>query len=274
MTDSIDLRADLDLALRAVRDAGAGVLAAFRAGPEVRFKSPGQPVTDADEAADRLLRERLQGARPDYGWLSEETADSPERLARRRLWVVDPIDGTNSFVQGIPEFVVSVGLVEDGRAVLGVLLNPATDELYHATEGGGAFLNGRPVRVTATGTGGGGEARTFLGSRSEMRRGDFVRFADAGWRVETMGSTAYRMAKVAEGAGDAFVSARSKHEWDLCAAALVLAEAGGRATDLDGRDLVFNRPRPVFQGIVATNGRLHAAVLETVHGGAADGAEA
>lgn len=267
MTDSPDLRADLDLALRAVREAGAGVLAAFREGPEVRFKTPDQPVTDADEAADRLLRERLQGARPEYGWLSEETADSPERLAKERLWVVDPIDGTNSFVQGIAEFVVSVGLVDGGRVTVGVLFNPVTDELYHATEGGGAFLNGAPIHVSATD--GAGEARTFLASVSEMRRGDFVRFADAGWRVEGMGSTAYRMAKVAEGVGDAFVSARSKHEWDLCAAALVLAEAGGKATDLQGDALRFNRPRPVFGGIVATNGRLHAAVLETVHGAGA-----
>src|SRR5262249_17965162 len=110
-------------------------LPAFRAETEVRFKSPDQPVTDADLAADRILHEMLLGARPEYGWLSEETRDSPERLGRERLWVVDPIDGTNSFVLGIPEFAVSIGLVDRGRPVIGVVYNPATDELYHAVAG-------------------------------------------------------------------------------------------------------------------------------------------
>jgi myo-inositol-1(or 4)-monophosphatase len=258
VTDTHDFAADLELAVRAAREAGEGVRAAFRSGLEVRFKGADQPVTEADLEADRTLHRALLGGRPEYGWLSEETADSPERLAKRRVWVVDPIDGTNSFVAGIAEFVIVIGLVDGHRAVLGVVFNPATDELYHAVLGGGAFRNGEPIRVA--GTAEGAEVRTMLASRSEIGRGDFARYAD-GWRVEAMGSTAYRMVKVADGTGDASISRRPKHEWDLCGADVVLTEAGGRATGLDGERPRYNQPRPTVRGIVATNGRLHDAVL-------------
>ncbi|MDP9349272.1 MAG: 3'(2'),5'-bisphosphate nucleotidase CysQ [Gemmatimonadota bacterium] len=253
-----DLKLDLELALRAARAAGEVVMRAFRGGHEVRYKGPDQPVTDADLAADRILRDLLQGERPEYGWLSEETSDSPERLQRQRVWVVDPIDGTNSFVQGLAEFVVSVGLVEDGRAVLGVVYNPATGELYSATVGGGAFLDGAPIRVAA------GEATagpwTLLASRSEMGRGAFEPFGES-WTIQPLGSTAYRMVKVAEGVGHAFISRGPKKEWDLCGAHVVVREAGGRVTDAAGEPLCYNRPQPVFQGVVASNGAVHDAIL-------------
>src|SRR5687768_16122139 len=161
-----DRQGDLELAIRAARAAGEAVMPSFGGGVEVRYKGPEQPVTDADLAADRVLREMLTGARPEYGWLSEETKDSPDRLSRERLWVVDPIDGTNSFVEGYPEFAVSIGLVERGRAVVGVVFNPATDELYHAMAGGGAFRDGAPIRVSATADA--AAVRTVLASRWEI----------------------------------------------------------------------------------------------------------
>ncbi|HEX8694855.1 MAG TPA: 3'(2'),5'-bisphosphate nucleotidase CysQ [Longimicrobium sp.] len=264
MTDTTDYAADLDLAIRAARAAGEAVLPSFHDTPEVRYKSPEQPVTDADLAADRILHDALLGERPEYGWLSEETKDSPERLGKERLWVVDPIDGTNSFVKGFAEFAVSVGLVDRGRAVLGVVFNPATGELYHAAAGGGAFLNGRPIRVSATG--GDADVRTLLASRSEIRRGDFEHYPE-GWEVSPLGSTAYKMAKVAEGAGDVFVSGGPKNEWDVCGAEVIVAEAGGRVTSLVGEPLRYNRPDPAWRGVVATNGRLHDAVLAIVRAG-------
>lgn len=249
-----DLRADLELAIAAARTAGRAVMGFFRQGAEVRYKGPEQPVTDTDLTADRILREALLGARPEYGWLSEETADSPDRLGRERVWVVDPIDGTNSFVLGIAEFAVCVGLAEGGRAVLGVVYNPATDELYSAVAGEGAFRDGEPIRVSAE------ERRLVLASRSEIRRGEFGPFAD-GWTVRPLGSTAYRMVKVADGTGDVFVSRGPKGEWDLCAAGVVVEEAGGRVTDVAGNPLRYNRPAPVLRGVAASNGALHAAAL-------------
>jgi myo-inositol-1(or 4)-monophosphatase len=265
MTDvtstTTDYAADLDLAIRAARAAGDAIMPAFRATPEVRFKGADQPVTDADLEADRILHRMLLGERPDYGWLSEETADSPERLGKARLWVVDPIDGTNSFVKGIPDWVVCVGLVEGGRAVVGVVYNPTRGEMYHASAGGGAFLDGRPIHVADAG----GEAPVLFASRSELRRGDFAAFAEAGWRVEPLGSTAYRMVKVAEGAGHASFSRGGKNEWDVCAADVILAEAGGRTTDLSGAEYRYNRAETRRRGIVVTNGRLHDDVLARIH---------
>lgn len=259
MSEGPDFRAtDLELAIRAIREAGRVVMPAFRTDAEVRYKGPEQPVTDADLAADRVLHDTLLGERPGYGWLSEETKDSPARLGKRRLWVVDPIDGTNSFIQGRAEFAICIGLVEDGRAVLGVIFNPATDELYHAVEGGGAFLNGAPVRVSTTDEA--AEARTIFASRWEMGRGELDHFV-APWRVLPMGSTAYKMVKVADGTADVFISAGPKAEWDVAAAAVIVAEAGGRVTGPTGEPFRYNQPDPAWRGVVASNGLLHAAVL-------------
>ena len=252
----IDLGSDLELALHAARAAAEVIRPAFRAEMEVRYKDPEQPVTDADEEADRVIRAVLIGARPEYGWLSEETADSPERLGRRMLWVVDPIDGTNSFVRGIPEFAVSIGLVDGDRAVLGVVANPATGEVYHATAGGGAFLNGEPIRVSGRET-----TPRVLCSRSELRRGELGGF-EGSCTTLPLGSTAYKMVKVADGTGDAFVSFGPKHEWDVCGAEVIVREAGGEVTGLDGRAFRYNQPHPSWRGVAASNGRVHAAMLD------------
>ena len=138
MPPRTDLEGDLALALGAAAEAGRLVMEAFRTDQDVHHKSPDQPVTEADLQADRLLADRLLAEHPDYGWLSEETVDRPERLARSRVWVVDPIDGTRSFIAGYAEFGISVGLVEDGVPVLGVIQNPAREELFWAVRGGGS----------------------------------------------------------------------------------------------------------------------------------------
>jgi myo-inositol-1(or 4)-monophosphatase len=253
-----DFAEDLELAIRAARAAGEAILPAFRSDQEVRFKGPDQPVTDADLEADRILHETLLGARPDYGWLSEETKDSPARLEKARLWVVDPIDGTNSFVHGRPEFAICVAMVEAGRPVVGIVYNPATGELYHAVAGGGAFLNGAPIRVSRTN--GAGEPRRIVASRWEMGRGELAHFTEP-WRVSPLGSTAYKMAKVAEGVADVFVSAGPKNEWDVAGAAVIVTEAGGRVTGPRGEPFRYNQPDPAWRGVVASNGLLHDAVL-------------
>jgi myo-inositol-1(or 4)-monophosphatase len=258
-----ELLEDLELARAAVRRAGEAVMEHFRQTADVRYKSPDQPVTEADLAADRLLRSQLLEARPGYGWLSEETADSPERLSRQRVWVVDPIDGTRSFIDGRAEFAICVGLAEDGAGVLGVVYNPATDELHHAARGEGAFRNGVPIRVRdRTGDDGPG---TLVASRSEIRRGDFDALRDR-WHVTPLGSTAYKMMKVADGSAQAFLSRGPKSEWDVCGAAVIVEEAGGRVTRLDGADLHFNRAETGMQGVVATNSAAHPAILREIAG--------
>ena len=259
MRSPLELSTDLDLALSAARAAGDTILRFFRRSTEVRYKEPGQPVTEADLAADRLLKTVLLETRIGYGWLSEETVDSPDRLDASRVWIVDPIDGTRSFIDGHPEFAVSIGLAEAGKPVLGVVYNPATDEMYHALAGGGAFRNGQPIRVSATSAAPG----SMLASRSEIRRGEFASFQTR-WTVQPLGSTAYKMVRVADGTGDVFLSRGPKSEWDVCGAALIVAEAGGRVSDAAGGELRFNRDDTRMLGVLATNGMLHDSILEYV----------
>src|SRR5207253_8803218 len=164
--------------------------------------------------------------RSDYGWLSEETADTPERLQKSTVWLVDPIDGTRSFISGRPEFSISVGLAHEGEAVVGVVLNPATNELFSAELGGGAKLNGLPISVSSL-----NRRPVMAASRSEIKRGDFGVFEDTHDILPT-GSTAYKLGKIADGSADTFVSRGPKSEWDLCGGSLIVEEAGGVVTDL------------------------------------------
>lgn len=273
-----DLARDFALARRAALEAGIGVLRAFGGPHEVTRKGPDQPVTPADLASDATLRRVLGRARAEYGWLSEETADRPDRLSRGRVWIVDPIDGTRSYIAGRPEYALSVGLAEAGRAVLGVILNPSTGELFGAVRGGGAWLERispterglsdalevrspggddlQALRVTdrTTATG-----LVLLASRSEIAAGEMEPFVD--WTLRPCGSTAFKLAGVAAGRADAFFSRGPKSEWDVCAGTVIVLEAGGRVTDLRGAELEYNRAEPSVHGVVATNGRLHEGVL-------------
>lgn len=263
--------ADLRLALAAVHAAGEAVMASFRSDPDVRYKSPDQPVTDADLEADAILADRLRGERPDYGWLSEETVDRSDRLERDRVWIVDPLDGTRSFIAGYREFGVSVGLVEAGKAVVGVVYNPARDEVFWATADGGAFR----ARHWTGGTDGGralaireppgGTRPALLASRSEIAREELAPFA-TDWYVRPVGSTAYKLAGVASGAGHAFISRGPKSEWDVVAGTLLVEEAGGTATDLRGDPLRYNRRDPYVHGVIAAPHALHGRLLEIAAG--------
>ncbi len=259
-----DLADDLRLALGAVAAAAEAIRPAFRSEQEVRFKGPGDPVTDTDLLADRILRERIMAARPHDAWLSEETADSPERLSAPRVWIVDPIDGTTSFVAGVPEFAVSVALAVDGEPAVGVVSNPMTGEVWHAVRGGGAWWGERRMCVSS---GEAGKGATILVSPWELQRGDFAPFE--GWELVPLGSTTLKMVRVADGTADAFASAGGKGEWDVAAAALIVSEAGGRSTDYAGAEMVFNRPDTTVRGVVSSNGRVHDAVLALVAGGGA-----
>ena len=263
---------DLVLALEAVRAAGRPIMAGFRTDAEVRHKGPDQPVTDADLEADAVLRERLTGPRPEYGWLSEESVDDPARLERDRTWVVDPIDGTRSYVAGYREFAVSVALVEGHRPVLGVIYNPARSHVVWATAAAGAAsleawdgrvdgaaLDGarRLSLVEADDAAPGG---VLLASRSERARGEFEPFRQA-WTIREVGSTAWKLAAVALGRG-AYISRGPKSEWDVAAGILIVAEAGGVATDLEAQAVAFNRATPYVHGVVAGRRDAHARLLE------------
>jgi myo-inositol-1(or 4)-monophosphatase len=255
-----DVLADLELAILAAREAGEIVMRSYGMQHEVTHKSPDQPLTQADLAADAALKRTLLANRPDYGWLSEETADNPQRLDRQFVWIVDPIDGTRSFIEGYPEFAISIGLVENHRVMLGVVYNPASDELYAARTGGGAWrVGGAKLNVETA------PAPGLVASRSEVRSGELEPFRDR-FRITETGSTAYKLTKVANGSAQVFVSRGPKSEWDVCAGALIVEEAGGRATDLKGRTLSYNQERTDMYGILATNGLLHSEMIDLIAG--------
>jgi myo-inositol-1(or 4)-monophosphatase len=255
---AISLDADYELLKKAVRDAGALALSFFRQEVTVNKKLDGSEVSEADLAVDARLRQELEGARPDYGWLSEETEDTARRLARSRVWMVDPIDGTNAFLRHIPEWTVSAALVEESEPVIGVVFNPARQEFFHAIKGHGAFLNGRPIHVSGQ--------ESLLGAHVIASGGLFKKkiWTEPWPEVETawVNSVAYRLALVACGRADATISLSTKAEWDLAAGAILVEEAGGLITDQRGDRMVYNRAVPRFPGLVAAPPGLHAAIVE------------
>ena len=236
-----ELHALLGPVRSAVQEACDVIQAIRRGAVEGRLKEDESPVTAADHAADALLKERLLELLP-VGWLSEETADSPERLAQEALWVVDPLDGTKEFLAGIPEYSVAVALVRNGRPQLAVVQNPATGDCFWATRGGGAFRDDTPIAVR--------DGARLLASRSEIRRGEFAPFMD-GWDVVHVGSIEYKLGLVAAGEGAVTLSRGPKWEWDVCAGALIVEEAGGLATDVFGGQFRFNQAFPKVKGILA-----------------------
>lgn len=250
----------LDVAMEAARQAGQVILSYYSSSYDVREKSADNPVTTADLAADCVLRETIRNAFPEAGWLSEESVDNPERLQRDMVWVVDPIDGTKEFIQGVDEFVVVVALVIERQVALAVTYNPVAQELMHACRGQGAFCNDCPIQVTSTSR---LQDAVVLASRSEIGRGEFERFEDM-LTVRPVGSVAYKLAQVAQGKGDMTFSLVPKNEWDICAGTLLVTEAGGRVTDRQGQPFLFNQPDTLRTGVIATNGLLHDQVLQLI----------
>lgn len=215
-------------------------------------KTPGSPVCDIDLAADALLRERLMALDPEAGWLSEETADSADRLNCVRVWVVDPIDGTRDYIRGRRGWAISIALVEDGRPIIGVLDAPARDEVWRAAAGQGATLNDVPIRA--------GDRTEFAGARVPT---DALPKIDSDLvLVEKPNSIALRIAMVASDRADLVATLRWGHEWDIAAAVLIAAEAGATVTDALGQPLAFNTPSAQAFGVLATTPGIHAAAVE------------
>ncbi len=229
-------------------EAARGVFDRFTPGEiEAEYKIGLDPVTEADRAIDVLLKENL--LREDEGWLSEESVDDVSRLNKRRVWVVDPLDGTREFVAGIPEFCVSIGFVEDGRPVAGGICNPVTNEIIVGAIDCGVEYNRKPAsasqRTTLRGS-------VILASRSEMKRGEWQEFSGNQYQIRPMGSVAYKLALVAAGKADVTFTLTPKNEWDVVAGAALVKSAGGFVATLDRAQLIANRRNPRLSGLVAS----------------------
>ncbi len=204
------------------------------------------PVTEADRAINGLLRKML--VRDGEGWLSEESADDHERLNKTHVWIVDPIDGTLEFLAGIPEWCISVGWIEHGRAVAGGIYNPLTRELFLGSIDAGATYNGRPVRVTGKNS---LTDAVVLASRSEVKRGEWEIFHSPHFVVRPTGSVAYKLALVSAGLADATWTLSPKNEWDIAAGVALIESAGGYVQSLEGTRPAFNRKSSLLSGLIA-----------------------
>jgi myo-inositol-1(or 4)-monophosphatase len=234
------IHAALSAAVEGIRPFVPGAVSAAQ-------KSGGRgPVTEADHAADRILRESL--LREGEGWLSEETADDLSRLSRGRVWVVDPLDGTREFVEGVPEWCLSVGYIEDGRAVAGGICNPATGEVFLGSRETGVTWNGTPVKASERQHLAGA---TVLASRTETQRGEWKRFEGDGLTIVPMGSVAYKLARVAAGLADATWTLSPKNEWDVAAGVALIEAAGGVVCTLEDKPVEFNRQATLYSGLIA-----------------------
>lgn len=250
---------DLSLLVDAAREAGT-ILRGFFANGSKAWEKPDSagPVTEADMAANGALHARLTAARPGYGWLSEEGPDDPSRLAARRTFLVDPLDGTRAFIEGEHSWAVALAVVDAGRVTAGVVYLPMRDILYAAARGRGATRDGVPLSVRQRDD---LEGATVLSSRAnfEARHWRDARVPQV--RRQFRSSLAYRLSLVAEGRYDAMFRLRPAHEWDVAAGSLLVEEAGGVITDRKGRALSFNQPDPVFDGLITAAPALHEKIL-------------
>jgi myo-inositol-1(or 4)-monophosphatase len=259
-TDPSGPLGDLPLLRDAAREAGLIAMRYFGNNPQVWMKGGTSPVSEADHAADAYLRRTLLAARPDYGWLSEETVDDPARLSARRTFVVDPIDGTRGFLEGQRTWCVSVAVVEDGRTLAGVLECPAMDETYWALPGQGAFRNGKRIGVRA------------LGDKAEISGlKQLIDLVPAGWqerltRAPYSPSLAYRLAMIANGTLDATFVKPNAHDWDIAAADLILREAGGQLLDPHGRAPLYAGEVTRHGALAAGSGELLAVLVDVIAG--------
>jgi len=249
-----------ELLARAVREAGALALAKFCTPFKTWTKGESSPVSEVDIEVDGLLRERLGSFDSRYGWLSEETTDDSARLDAERVWIVDPIDGTRGFIAGKPDWTVVAALVEAGRPICAAVYVPVDDQLFMAEAGQGATLNGTPI---AASSGAALEGSRVNGAKRRLEALEAL--IPTVEIIPRLNSLALRLARVAEGCFDIVFSAGHSHDWDIAASDLLVHEAGGRLTDFDGRQLVYNRPDPVHGALIAAGQARHATLLSLVH---------
>lgn len=239
-----------------VREAGALALSMFRTDLRKWTKGTSSPVSEADIATNDLIEQRLRQARLDYGWLSEESVDDPARLRKQRVWIVDPIDGTRSYLAGRDDWCVSAALVENGTAIVAAVFAPVTDEFFFAARGGGASKNGAAIHAAS------GTALDFAriaGPKPIVERLGLPR--DGVAIHPRIGSLALRLCRIADGGLDVAFAGGQSRDWDLAAADLIVHEAGGRMTLLAGEPIGYNRS-DVTHGVLVAAGRdRHANIV-------------
>ncbi|WP_323005453.1 3'(2'),5'-bisphosphate nucleotidase CysQ [Pseudorhodobacter sp.] len=253
-----DLAGDLDLLVNAARDAGVIAMRYFRRSPQVWDKGDGAgPVSEADLAVNTMLATRLRTARPDYGWLSEESPDSAARLSSQRCFIVDPIDGTRTFIDGQDSFAHSLAVVEAGEVIAAAVYLPAKNRMYSAHATSDAYLNGQPIRASLQAQVAGATALTSKPNMLAAHWPGGVPDLRRSFRP----SLAYRLCLVAQGRFDSMFAFRPTWEWDIAAGALIATRAGATVSDAKGAALRFNAPEPRTPGVIVAAPALHSALI-------------
>ena len=250
------------LSTYAVKEASKVILKYYNSSYEVQMKGKGNPVTDADIEADDILKDILMSETSDFGWLSEETRDSKIRLEKEMVWVVDPLDGTKEFVEGIPNFVISIGLVQLGKPVLGAIYNPVSKELFSAYKGNGIKLNGSKHKISDKIDFG---QMSMLNSRSETKANLWGPYQKFFKKLTPIGSIAYKLAMVSANKADMVASLKPKNEWDICAGHCLINESGGKLITSLGEEITYNNPNTlVTPGLVAGNNQVVDQMVDLI----------
>ena len=239
--------------VEAIKNAGEIIRGYYQSEYEVKQKGIGNPVTEADLETDTYLKNYFTEKYPDFGWLSEETRDSAERLSKERVWVVDPLDGTKEFVEGVPNFAVSIGLVENGEPILGVIYNPILKDLYTAVKGCGMYFNGEKTSLCQNDQ---LSEMNILNSRSETKKGLWEPYKSNFKELVPFGSIALKLAMVAANQADFVGSLQPKNEWDICAGHCLINESGGKLITTENKKIVYNKKITLTTpGLVAGNSK-------------------
>ncbi|MBC9246274.1 3'(2'),5'-bisphosphate nucleotidase CysQ [Paracoccus sp. 11-3] len=252
---------DLTLLVDAARDAGQIALRYWKQDPVAWEKDDDAgPVTEADLAVNEALEKKLLSARPDYGWLSEESEADPSRLDAEYCFIIDPIDGTRSFIAGQDGFAHSLAVARGSQVIAAVVYLPARNMIYTAYEGGPALRDGQSIRPTAVSI----QGATVLTYRAATEAGYWRDGKAPPFIREFRPSLAWRLCLAAEGRFDAALSLRTAWEWDIAAGSLIAERAGAIATDRNGGAMRFNSPKAMVDGLIVAGPRLHGEILDAL----------
>ncbi len=256
------LEDNLALAKKAAKKAGSVAMSFFQTSKyKIKDKSFNNPVTTADHQANKVIKDILFQSNSSYGWLSEETVDSDDRLGNDYVWIVDPIDGTKEFIEGVPQFSISIALAHLGEPIIGVIYNPSTNELFSASKNMGSFYNGERVKCLDQ-----NKESIALVSRSEVKRGLWDEYRNNFKDLRPIGSVAYKLGLIGAGKGDIFATLRPKNEWDICAGHCIINESGGSLFDLHGKLIKYNQKKTLIQpGLIAGSKNKVKSLLKIIN---------